>query len=544
MLNGSASVTGQFRQQGGTYASTGITIQSGTYALIGGTVAVNGAVYIGRNDGNHGRWQLSGGEMVVGQPGYNWKCEYLGYSGQGDFTQTGGTHTINKFFYAGYNPSGNGNYDLSGGTLVANSAEYLGYHGEGSFTQQGGQHVLSSFLYLGYHAGAVGAYSLEEGDVEMREAYVGYDGEGRIDVNGGRWDVHGASYIAYGSGAAGACALTGGQLGFGTNLYAGYGGSSTVDHSGGSLAVASRLHLAYATGSDSTYRLSGTGDLTAAHEYIGVHGNALFQQAGGANTTDYMQVGSTGRYEYSGGTLAIQRGLIVSGIFDFADSDTVLNILPETYANFSAGAILNGQNASIIAGVDTLLSFPEGFDPYEDLASFSSEGIVHIVGEDVNIGTGQLIYASGDITGDVVNAGELRPGHSPGILTVHGNFEQRHDGVIVIELGGANNSSWDDTQFDQLFVDGAAVLSGNLRIEILNGYTPAWGDEFDIIVSSSRDGVFDEVWLPELGDGLAFECVYEPDSVQLTVVPEPATLGMLTLGGLAMIRRQLVKSTG
>ena len=92
--------------------------------------------------------------------------ECVGYSGMGAFTQSGGTNSIGPYYgslYLGYNPGSSGTYNLSGsGLLSPGISEYVGFSGTGSFTQSGGTNSLgnSNDLYLGGEAGGSGTYNL------------------------------------------------------------------------------------------------------------------------------------------------------------------------------------------------------------------------------------------------------------------------------------------------------------------------------------------------------------------------------------------------
>ena len=76
--------------------------------------------------------------------------QYVGYSGTGTFTQTGGTNNLSYgYLYLGYNAGGSGAYNLSGsGQLSSPNYEYVGYSGTGSFhavrrDEQHQRHTLS-----------------------------------------------------------------------------------------------------------------------------------------------------------------------------------------------------------------------------------------------------------------------------------------------------------------------------------------------------------------------------------------------------------------
>ena len=82
--------------------------------------------------------------------------------------QSGGTNTVAFYLCLGNNSGDNGAYNLSGGSLavssgVLNGAEYIGYNGNGVFTQTGGTHTVPVPLYLGYNATGSGTYNLAAG---------------------------------------------------------------------------------------------------------------------------------------------------------------------------------------------------------------------------------------------------------------------------------------------------------------------------------------------------------------------------------------------
>jgi autotransporter-associated beta strand protein len=92
--------------------------------------------------------------------------QYVGYSGTGSFTQSGGTSSVQGPLYLGYNAGASGTYTLSGGSpsipYYNNNSLYVGYSGTGAFTQSGGTNASIS-LCLGYNAGSSGAYNLNGG---------------------------------------------------------------------------------------------------------------------------------------------------------------------------------------------------------------------------------------------------------------------------------------------------------------------------------------------------------------------------------------------
>jgi len=100
----------------------------------------------------------------------------------GNETPACGTNN-NTYLYLGYSPGLSSTYSLSAG-LFSGFTEYLGYSGTGTFTQTGGTNSSNSnSVYLGYNSGSSGTYSISNGQLTAWQEYVGYDGTGSISPN-------------------------------------------------------------------------------------------------------------------------------------------------------------------------------------------------------------------------------------------------------------------------------------------------------------------------------------------------------------------------
>ncbi len=90
------------------------------YIVNGGTATINmpgefcGTLPLGGTAGS-GTVQMTGGSLCVTS------YEYVGDSGRGIFTQSGGTNSIGSSLYLGNNAGSNGTYNLNGGVLVISS---------------------------------------------------------------------------------------------------------------------------------------------------------------------------------------------------------------------------------------------------------------------------------------------------------------------------------------------------------------------------------------------------------------------------------------
>ena len=127
-------------------------------------------------------------------------------------------------------------------------------------------------------------------------------------------------------------------------------------------------------------------------------------------------------------------------------------------------------------------------------------------------GEGRLDVASTTFS----NAGEIRPGSSPGLLPLTGNLTQSPSGSLVSELGGTTVGS----QYDRLDVSGLATLDGELDVVLIDGFVPALGQGFEVLRYGSRAGTFTAINGLDLGNGIRLEPTYGANTLILRVVAE------------------------
>ncbi|QQS35946.1 MAG: T9SS type A sorting domain-containing protein [Ignavibacteriales bacterium] len=128
-------------------------------------------------------------------------------------------------------------------------------------------------------------------------------------------------------------------------------------------------------------------------------------------------------------------------------------------------------------------------------------------------------FISSVITGDASilvpanfsNRGITRPGNSVGTMNYVGNYLPTVNSVLEIELGGLNPGS----EHDQLNINGSAVLNGDLKIDLVNGFIPDAGDMFTIITSTfSITDSFPDIIVP---DGLFVSVEVNNNNVKVIV---------------------------
>jgi autotransporter-associated beta strand protein len=394
----------------------------------------------------------------------------VGGSGTAALAQSGGTNTISRALYVGKNAGGNGTYNLSGGALSCPSA-YIGYSGTGNFAQSGGTTAVASALVLGALTGASGTYNLSGGWLSLGSAYVGSPGAGDFAQSGGTTVLAGSLYV--GNGGGGTYSLSGGSLGLspaatlivgdpfftGTFILSGAGilstpnlnvstfgagapGAGTFTQSGGTNTVSGQLALGSSSGVAASYSLSG-GFLSAHSESVASGG---FAQSGGTNTVSgglsiagpgaytltggslglgsaagglYVGYGSNGTFTQSGGTSAIAGALYLGnsqaagfGAYNLNGGMLIVSAIP----NAGWSGVMDFSGGTLQAGATFSTAVPITLPTSGGIATFDTNGYTLTLtaplsgpGSLAKVNSGTLILAaSNTYTGaTVVNGGLL-----------------------------------------------------------------------------------------------------------------------------------------
>lgn len=231
--------------------------------------------------------------------------------------------------------------------------------------------------------------------------------------------------------------------------------------------------------------------------------NGSFSTTGSVTATGELVIGSIGN----------ANGVQIGGPVRVGGHHVTLN---------NQGMILIADSINIFGGT---LSVPDGFrnsfgnhitgfglvdTPDDPTRRMVNEGgiIGHSANRRIELsgyleGTGRLDYA--------IISGTDNPGFADPVAVERGYVE--YSGKLVVTIGGPTPG----TKHDQINHSGQAGLGGELIVELIDGFEPAWGDRFTILTYGSYVGQFETHTLPPLAHGLHWGIDYGPTAVTLTI---------------------------
>ena len=201
------------------------------------------------------------------------------------------------------------------------TTQYVGYSGTGTFTQTGGyQQQLPISISATTPAAAAPTTSAATASCRRLREYVGYSGTGTFTQTGGTNSIgYGTLYLGYNAGSSGTYNLSGsGQLSAAYASTSATSGTGTFTQSGGTNSIAQRHPLSRLQRRQQRHLQPQRQRPVVGRERIRrLHSGAtaLFQQTGGTNTVSGLSIGSGGMYLLAGGTLQVNGSLVNQGVF-------------------------------------------------------------------------------------------------------------------------------------------------------------------------------------------------------------------------------------
>lgn len=139
----------------------------------------------------------------------------------------------------------------------------------------------------------------------------------------------------------------------------------------------------------------------------------------------------------------------------------------------------------------------------------------------VEIRKGAQVDGRGTITGRTANAGTIHPEAADatrvdGNLMIEGSYVQT--GTLRIDVAGTKVGT-----YSKLAVTDKVTFGGTIVVELADGFVPAIGDSFPLVVCPKSAGKFTTERLPQLPEGRAWNAVADrcgPTGYTLKVVPK------------------------
>ncbi len=279
--------------------------------------------------------------------------------------------------------------------------------------------------------------------------YVGYGGKGFVSMSGGTM-----------------------QSSSSQPLYVGFNGTGSISQSAGNIVLSGNLYVGFSSAAG-TVDLSG-GSMSTSTLWVGRSFNGgTFSQSGGTNTTGELLLDSNGSYRLSAGTLnagsfflngntnasiSFTGGTISTHDF-LPGSMTTVNLGLGTgvlnytgIADLSATNIIGGTFTTLTGGANSLLLLKPGFDPSQNLGSFSTSGLVHTVGSPLTIPSGTTISGSASIADHVFLDGTLSVYGLGGGVSISATGSLTANGLSVADQisGSGGNASINFTSIGNL----------------------------------------------------------------------------------------------
>jgi hypothetical protein len=487
IVTGSMGVTGSYSQSGslivtGTMVLTGAftnfsggTLTGGTYQISGSfgfpnaAIATNAATIVLDGSGAaHIFDSLTGNDALAGLA-----------VNAGSFTiQHGSGFTSTGAF------TNNGTVTIADGSTVYGS----GFTSTGAFTNNGTVTIADAFS--GSAFASTGVFT-NNGTVTIADGSTLYGGgfasTGAFTNNGTVTIAGGSAFIAWSSYMQAVPGTTTVQSGSTLIL----NGGGTAD---GAVSNSGTVAIAPGTTYTVTGRYSQSGILSvpaaATLRLTGTFTNFASNALTGGN---YFVEGTFQFLNANIVTNAAALSLVGPGqIIDQNSNNGLANLATNTAAGLillsgasltTSGAFSNARVVSIDAGSTFTVT---GDYTQTGGATFFSGGTLTASGL-VDLQGGGL-GGSGTINANVNNNARVFLGSSAAasLLTINGNYTQRTNGVLDIEIGGTNPG----TGFDQLVINGRATLDGTLNVSLINGFVPTSGTAFQILTFGSASGTF------------------------------------------------------
>ncbi|MBN2842733.1 MAG: PEP-CTERM sorting domain-containing protein [Sedimentisphaerales bacterium] len=261
--------------------------------------------------------------------------------------------------------------------------------------------------------------------------------------------------------------------------------------------------------------------------------------AGGINAQGgTLQVGAINNT--TTGLVEVQDGATLIAVDGMSFNEGSLNLYGGKFDNARNDLISSGS----ILGHGTLTASTITNQNYVGVG----DGDLTIVADDfyhygiVDVQDGSTLTFYGDVSGYGSFTGDgsvvFLSGYTPGVAKSASPIAFAGDvatvSTLTMELAGTLRG----VDYSPLFIAGEFSVDGVLDIQLVNGFVAAYGDSFDLFDFDTISGTFTSIITPTLPGELSFDLSDIYTTGVVTVVPEPASMALLTGAALLAVRRR------
>ena len=459
----------------------------------------------------------------------------VGYRNAGSLRIADGRKRNSRAGYLGYNAGAAGTAVVTGvgSTWTGSSSFYVGYSGAGDLAVAEGGKVSSSWGYLGYNASSTGTATITgAGSAWNSSVTVGNYGAGTLTVaDGGTVASNDNCYLGNKANSSGTVTVTGqGSTWTGSStLYVGYSGLGTLNAADGGTVSGTTGYLGCNAGSGGTATITGAGSAwtNSGKLYVGFGGSGFLTVADGGKVTAQsvsIRSASTANLHVTG------NGTLVLG-----NSATAGSIANAGQVNLYADAFLAAGTYSPItecAGRAITWSGVGSYNAYGGIWDSTAKTFTVPPAMALAAGTADLVSA-----GQRLLITDSATGHHMGV-----SFGNALSGNVFVvlpaspgDLSGlpADQSVLAAWKFATDLSSGREMLSfyvgaGESNLEVWQYDGAHWTPFSAPDLTYGSDGIAD----------FTVACSGFCGYAITTAVPEPCSMALLALGGLALLRRR------
>ena len=448
---------------GGTIGLTGNLTGGGGLTVVGpSTLTLSGT-----NSSFSGPLTINGGTLQVPSGALTTPSLFVASSGTATVAHSGGSVSVTTL-YVGTNSNNNGTYLLSGSAALSAGTECVGFSGNGVFTQTGGTNTISNELVLGNNAGASGTYNLFGGLLVVPNIIQG-SGSASLNITGGSL-TGGASGVSIAlpivltsSGSSGTFNTSSSSL-----ILAGpISGSGGLTKTGSATLVLSgnNTYSGGTTVSQGSLQLANANATQNTTVTVGVNNGLQF--SGGIGSFNVGSIGGSGNL-----VLANTGGTAITLVTGGNNANT-------TYSGLISGAgtlVHNGSGTLVLTGTNTftggLILGPDAIG-VSGSGSAGNGGITFSAGSATlfpiapNVALANTFVLNTNVTGNIDTNGYTFTITGP--ITGSGNLSKTDSGTLILTNSNSYSGNTTISQGVLQLGNSAAVQSSTVNINVDSG---------------------------------------------------------------------------